>query len=87
MFIRKLLLTILFLAGALALDAAEPRTTINIDKSWRFLRGDAPAAWRADFDDTAWRLLDVPHDWGIEDDYAQDSPVKRGGGYLGGGIG
>ena len=87
MFFRKLLFGILLLAGACALNAAEPRTSINIDKSWRFLRGDAEGAWRADFDDAAWRLLDVPHDWGIEDDYAQDSPVKRGGGYLGGGIG
>ncbi len=87
MSVRSILLSVLFAAGALGLYAAEPRTTINIDKEWKFLRGDAEGAWRAGFDDAAWRVLDVPHDWGIEDDYDQNSPVKRGGGYLGGGIG
>ncbi len=34
---------------------------------WRFHRGDAPGAEAAEFDDSAWRRLDVPHDWSIED--------------------
>jgi len=87
MTVRKFLFSILFFAGVFTLQAAEPRISINIDQSWKFLRGDAENAWQAGFDDASWRLLDVPHDWGIEDDYDQNSPVKRGGGYLGGGIG
>jgi beta-galactosidase len=34
---------------------------------WRFYRGDAVGAEAAVFDDSAWRVLDVPHDWSIED--------------------
>ncbi|MGB8029911.1 MAG: glycoside hydrolase family 2 TIM barrel-domain containing protein [Terracidiphilus sp.] len=34
---------------------------------WRFYRGDAPGAEQPGFDDSAWRTLDVPHDWSIED--------------------
>jgi len=37
------------------------------DDGWRFYRGDAPGAERRDFDDNAWRALDLPHDWSIED--------------------
>jgi beta-galactosidase len=34
---------------------------------WRFHRGDVTGAERPGFDDSAWRALDVPHDWSIED--------------------
>ncbi|MGO9202231.1 MAG: sugar-binding domain-containing protein [Limisphaerales bacterium] len=39
----------------------------SLDADWKFLRADAPGAERADFDDSDWRTLDVPHDWSIED--------------------
>ncbi|MCR4860533.1 MAG: DUF4982 domain-containing protein [Bacteroidales bacterium] len=87
MTVRKILFSIWLLAGAFALNAKDVRTSINLDKDWKFLRGDAEFAWQTGFDDSSWRRLDVPHDWGIEDDYDENSPVKRGGGYLGGGIG
>lgn len=51
--------------GALSVFAA-PRTT-SLDADWRFLRGDAAGAEQPAFDDSAWRTLDVPHDWSIED--------------------
>jgi len=47
---------------------------ILFDSDWRFHRGDAPGAGAFDFDDTAWRLLDLPHDWSIEDLPRQDKP-------------
>lgn len=34
---------------------------------WRFHRGDITGAEAPSFDDSAWRTLDVPHDWSIED--------------------
>jgi beta-galactosidase len=39
----------------------------SFDGGWRFFRGDAPGAELPGFDDTAWRRLDLPHDWSIED--------------------
>lgn len=36
------------------------------DEGWRFLRGDAPGAERPEFDDSAWRTLDLPHDFSVE---------------------
>lgn len=35
--------------------------------NWRFYRGDATGAEATSFDDAGWRMLDVPHDWSIED--------------------
>jgi beta-galactosidase len=53
-------------------SAAPPQTASDardrsFDGGWRFLRGEAEGAERPDFDDSAWRLLDLPHDWSIED--------------------
>ena len=39
----------------------------NFDRDWRFLKADAPGAENAAFDDSAWRTLDLPHDWSLED--------------------
>ena len=37
------------------------------DDHWRFLRGDAAGAERPEFDDSSWRVLDLPHDFSVED--------------------
>src|SRR6185437_568185 len=42
---------------------------------WRFHRGDAAGAEAENFNDTAWRVLDIPHDWSIE-----DLPLERAAG-------
>ncbi len=53
--------------------------------SWRFLLGDEPDAWAKGFDDIAWRIVAVPHDWSIEQPFAEH--LSSGTGYLPGGIG
>ena len=47
---------------AILIDRLRPFTT-----DWRFHRGDITGAEASSFDDSAWRTLDVPHDWSIED--------------------
>ncbi len=54
---------------------------------WRFLKADAEGAEKADFNDAAWRTLDVPHDWSIEGPFDEKNTTGRGGGYLPSGIG
>jgi len=41
--------------------------TANFDDGWLFLRGDAAGAHASGFDASAWRKVDLPHDWSIED--------------------
>ena len=74
----------------LASCAASPekvREKIDFNDGWRFLLGDEPQAEEVGFADTAWRALDLPHDWAIEGDFSQDNPSGTGGGALPGGIG
>jgi beta-galactosidase len=37
------------------------------DDGWRFLLGDGADLAKSAYDDTAWRRIDLPHDWSIED--------------------
>lgn len=64
--IRGLVLSWFLVQTCPSLDAAEARDRL-FDSDWRFHRGDVAGAEHARFDDSGWRLLDLPHDWSIED--------------------
>lgn len=51
--------------GFSALVAAQRE--ICFDNGWRFHRGTLEGAEEAAYDDSAWRPVDLPHDWSIED--------------------
>jgi len=63
------------------------RRTTDFTEGWRFHLTDEPQASSANFDDTAWRTLDLPHDWSIEGTFSPDHPARPGGGALPGGVG
>jgi beta-galactosidase len=76
-----------------AADARAQGGVVLFDDGWRFLRGGAQGAEAADFDDSAWRRLDLPHDWSIEDLPGKVTPFdptaisQVQGGYTVGGTG
>jgi beta-galactosidase len=67
--------------------------TNNCDFGWRFHRGGALEAENPDFNDSDWRVIDLPHDWSIEDLPGTNSPYNRdaisqiNGGFTTGGTG
>jgi beta-galactosidase len=81
---RTLLPTLAAVCLASSLAAAPPAAPSGVardvpfDDGWRFHRGDAAGAERADFDDSSWRRVDLPHDWSLEDLESPDG-VKRSG--------
>jgi beta-galactosidase len=52
-----------------------PRAEILFDFGWRFNRGDVDNGEAMDLDVSNWRLLDLPHDWSIEDIPGTNSPI------------
>ncbi len=56
----------------------------SFDSGWRFYRGDVAGAEAAEFDDRAWRRLDLPHDWSVE--ALPATPEANGEGAVWGGI-
>lgn len=67
--------------------SAKVRKTELFTKDWKFNLGDVPKGYEPGFDDSQWRLLDLPHDWSIEGSFSKDNPATPGGGALPGGIG
>ena len=57
--------------------AEAARSTILLDAGWKFHRGGAQRAEQPEFDDAAWRTIDLPHDWSIEDMRGTASPFHR----------
>ena len=94
--IRITTVAALFLMACLfamtAISGAPPaggsaRNTENICGGWRFHLGDVQNGQAPSFDDSGWRLLDLPHDWSIEGEFNKDNPSGVSGGALPGGTG
>lgn len=66
---------------------AQPRSRENFNKNWRFFLGDAQNAKELNFDDSKWRVLNLPHDWSIEGAFDEKNPATTAGGALPTGIG
>lgn len=83
---KKIFVLCLFLA-ALVESAAQVSfgDPALFNEGWKFILADNPAMKDADYDDSRWRSLDLPHDWSIE---GQLSPTLAScTGFLPGGIG
>ncbi len=64
-----------FLMAAAAQTYTPPannRVDINLDSGWRFVQQDVPGAQAANFDDSSWTSLNLPHTWDIS--HGQDGP-------------
>ena len=57
------------------------------DFNWKFFPGDTAFANLKDFNDMAWRDLELPHDWSIEGKIDNKNPSGCPGGYFPTGIG
>ncbi len=55
------------------------RAHVPFDDDWRFFKGDGSGFERPGLDDSAWRTLDLPHDWAIEGTFALENNPHTGG--------
>jgi beta-galactosidase len=77
----------LFPAPVWAAQSAPSRQQLNADAHWKFLLGDPAEAQAPSFNDSAWRTVDLPHDWSIEGAPAEKNPTGSGGGFFPAGVG
>jgi beta-galactosidase len=72
---------------------SQPKRNNLFDFGWRFHRGGALGAEEPAYDDSQWRMIDLPHDWSIEDLPGTTSPFnidavsQVSGGFTTGGTG
>jgi beta-galactosidase len=87
---KRHLLLILILALILVNCSNNVKQVRDVQKfcnDWKFNLGDIPNAQDVNYNDTSWRLLNLPHDWAIEGEFSEKNPATAGGGALPGGIG
>jgi len=80
------ILCCLMLVTCAAVCAAELQATRSralFNSNWRFLKqqlgSEAPAGVELPgFDDSQWRVLDLPHDWGIESGFTKEVDAAEG---------
>ena len=65
--------------------STSPRKVLDLDEDWRFSKGDFATAMMPAFDDSAWRAVNLPHDWSSEGPFSAE--YGSGNGYAPGGIG
>ena len=53
----------------------EPRNTELFDFGWKFHYGDLEKGQSVSMDTESWKVIDLPHDWSIEDLPGTDSPL------------
>lgn len=63
------------------------RSRGNFDARWRFHLGDVSGGESSSLNDSAWTLLDLPHDWSIAGPFCKENPSGAAGAFLPGGIG
>lgn len=83
------LLLILFTAllSSCKQSGQSAREVIKLTKNWKFILSDQPQFREPTYHDSAWRTLNLPHDWSIEGQFSKDNPATPGGGALPGGVG
>ena len=72
---------------AVARSSAGRREIVPADSQWKFSTGDLSGAEAPKFDDSAWRVVNLPHDWSIEGPPDAKNPTGSGGGFFPAGVG
>jgi beta-galactosidase len=74
-----------FLVVLILATTSSARTNLDFDFEWRFSKGNYATAMMPEFDDSQWRVVNLPHDWSIEGPLSAE--YSSGNGYAPGGIG
>ncbi len=81
-------LLLILATQAPAADVLAGRRVVSFNADWKFAKGSPSGAEKADFDDSLWQAVRLPHDWAIagpfnptENGYAGKLPWKGEGWY------
>src|SRR6202012_5033843 len=64
---QNIILCCFLLLASTVISQAQDSRAISFDRNWRFRRDTLTGAEKPQYSDKDWRLLNLPHDWSIED--------------------
>ena len=77
---KKIILSLLFLAGMLSFSQA--KEVVNINEGWNFIKSDPVGAELIDFNDSWWSPVVLPHTWNALDGQDGGNDYYRGVGWY-----
>jgi beta-galactosidase len=80
------LMLVIFYTGFFQVHA-QTRIRTSFNSNWKFKLDSVGTYDNVAYDDSSWRVLQLPHDWSIEGSFDEKNPSTPGGGALPGGIG
>lgn len=78
---------IFILLGQFGFTQTSSRVITDFNEGWNFQLGNDSLAFKVNYNDGGWRVLNLPHDWSIEGNFSESNPATTQGGALPGGIG
>ncbi|WP_111709790.1 beta-galactosidase GalB [Lutibacter citreus] len=85
---KKILILLILIGFQVCAQTSNTRDVIPFNQNWKFARfGEMPdgsekeeleGIFETNFDDSDWRKLNLPHDWGIEGPFRKDLPNRTG---------
>ncbi|KUK78007.1 MAG: Lactase, partial [Proteiniphilum acetatigenes] len=73
---RTIFIGIVLMAGLMQ-AWGQSRTQVTLEEGWKFTRNDDLRASEADFDDSSWQTVRVPHDWAIYGPFDKANDMQR----------
>ncbi len=74
---KRTFLLVIFIFS-LFLVQAQTRNWKNFNENWKFTKGNPENAQAANFDDSLWENITIPHDWAIKGPFNEDEPGFTG---------
>lgn len=85
-FIVVIIVSLIFVTSCSKKKNESPRIVEDFNYNWKFNLGDESEAFQTLFNDSSWTVLNVPHDWSIDEGYQQGNTAASTG-FVPGGIG
>jgi beta-galactosidase len=73
---KKSFALIVLTCSVLGVLAQPVRQQWQLQKNWKFTKGDVPAANDVTFDDAKWQAVTVPHDWAIYGPFDENNDLQ-----------
>ena len=88
-YLKCLLYIILFPTIVFGQSSVETnvRVKTKFNNDWKFILDDKAGFESPAFNDSAWRSLDLPHDWSVEGEFDANNPAAGNGAFLPCGVG
>ena len=75
--LTKLFTVFLLLTYFFSSNIFAQRNVVILEKGWKFLKSDAQQAESAEFDDSKWENVTVPHDWAIFGPFDRNNDLQN----------